>query len=234
MNFEAGATGQLMLTQMAGFSKYEKAVIRERTMGGRRKRAEGDRAKGIPGVQVSRSLRPYGYTLVNRKMVLSGEASPADLGKYLLHPDESQWVRFMFERYAGGDSLRQVALALHRMGVPTARGGKEWEPETIAGILRNPVHKGQPTFGRQKRVIDESRRECGLKTTHVNRPAAPEQVVVLSAPAIVTPEMWEAANARLAHNKAALNGRRPTLVAHGPVPLPPLRALYAGAPPARP
>jgi ADP-ribosylglycohydrolase/DNA invertase Pin-like site-specific DNA recombinase len=201
LDFEDTPEGDLAFGIMGSLAQYERKRIRERTVRGRRRRAE-------EGIQVSRSMRPYGYILVNRKTVLAGEADVSDLGRYLQHPEEAKWVKFMFECYASGDSLRQIALKLHNLGVPTARGGREWEPETISGIIQNPVHKGQPTFGREQRHTDESRQERGLKSTHFNRPAPPEEVIVLTAPAIVTEETWGAANARLAHNKIALRGRR--------------------------
>jgi site-specific DNA recombinase len=201
MTFADNPNDRLMLTVLGGVAEQEKTIIRDRTCKGRRARAQ-------EGQQVSRSLRPYGFIIVTKAMVLTGQAKPEELGKYLQHPDEAPWVRFMFEQYAGGASLRQVALSLHGMGVPTARGGKEWEPETIAGILRNPAHKGAATFGRERRIFDETRWMNGLKTSHYNRPAPAEEVVTIPTPAIVDEATWETANTRLEYNKTALRGRR--------------------------
>ena len=142
MDFAPTPEGDLAFGIMGTFAEYERKVIRGRSMKGRRRRAE-------EGVQTSRGQRPYGYAIVTRDAVLRGEWPAELLGTYQVVEDEARWGRAMFTRYSEGSSLRQIALYLHRQGVPTPRGGVEWEAETIARILKNPVYKGEPTFGRR-------------------------------------------------------------------------------------
>ncbi len=199
-HFEETPEGDLMFGIIGGFAQYEREIIRKRTMAGRRNRAE-------EGVQPSRAMRPYGYTIVTRPMVLAGEAPLDQLGKYSLHPDEAPHVKFIYEQYAEGQSLRQIATSLQAKCVPTPRTGKYWTAESLSGILTNTVHKGCPTFGREQRVTDESRRQRGHKTLHYNRPAPEGAMVTLSAPAIVSEELWDTAQQRLLSNKQNQAGR---------------------------
>lgn len=200
-HFEETPEGDLMFGIFGDFAQYERQLIRKRTMAGRRNRAE-------EGIQTTRAMRPYGYIIVTKAMVMAGDATQEQLGKYLLHPDEAPYVGFIYQQFVSGASLRQVALALHERGIPTPRGGKTWSSETISRIIGNPVNKGCATFGRKQRVIDESRRQRGLKHPHFYRFSPDESVITIPAPAIVSEEAWEAAQARLVLNKQNQAGRR--------------------------
>ncbi len=59
--------------------------------------------------------------------------------------DEAAIVLRVFERFAGGDSLRSLAAWLAETGVPTRRGGT-WNPSTVATILRNPRYAGRAVY----------------------------------------------------------------------------------------
>ena len=104
-NFENNATGNLLFRVNAGFVEYEKEVIRERTMSGRRKRAE-------QGQQPTRSRHPFGYHVVCKDDVLRGEYPLEQLGMYQIIEEQAQWVRKIFAWYAEGASLRQVCRSL--------------------------------------------------------------------------------------------------------------------------
>jgi site-specific DNA recombinase len=64
--FENNASGNLMFRVSAGFAEYEKEVIRERMMSGKRKRAE-------QGQQPARTQSPIGYHIVTKEDVLRGD-----------------------------------------------------------------------------------------------------------------------------------------------------------------
>ncbi len=68
-------------------------------------------------------------------------------------------VATFFRMYDGGMSLRQIAEAANRQGVPTSRGGR-WQASTIRHMLRNPTYigrvrrKGMVREGGPPRLID--------------------------------------------------------------------------------
>src|SRR5579872_2857803 len=121
--FKKNATGDLLYTQLAAFAEYERASIRERTMSGRRRRAQ-------QGIQPQRARHAFGYHIVTEKDVLSGEYSASQIGRYLIDEERAPWAREAFLRFAEGESLRQVCFYLDGR-VPPSRGGRCWRPQSL-------------------------------------------------------------------------------------------------------
>lgn len=111
-NFENNATGNLMFRVSAGFAEYEKEVIRERCMGGRRKRAE-------QGQQPARTQPPIGYHIPTKEDVLRGDYPPEQLGRYVVIEEQARVVRALFAKCAAGESLRALARWMNAQGVKT-------------------------------------------------------------------------------------------------------------------
>lgn len=59
-----------------------------------------------------------------------------------LIPEQADRVRTWADGVLAGKSLRSMATALNRGGIPTQRGGKSWEGMEIRRILLNPVTAG--------------------------------------------------------------------------------------------
>ena len=184
---------------MGTFADYERKVIRERTVKGRRRRAE-------EGVQPCRNMSPFGYHVVSERDVLAGLYPAGTVGTYQIVEAEARWVREIFGWYAAGLSLRQVAQRLQDHGLPTPRGGVCWRPKTIKWILENPVHKGMATFGKFERQVDESRLERGYKRMDFNRATPEERWVHIKAPALVDEHTWDLCQERLRGNRNLLSG----------------------------
>src|SRR5579871_1830313 len=199
MNFDSSATGKLMFTQLAGFAEFERELIRERTMLGMRRRAE-------QGQQPSRARSPYGYHVVIRADVLKGDYPADQLGSYQIVEAEAHWVKEIFRRYADGESLEAVCRWLNAQGVRTPRNGDYWRRSSLRTILSNPAYKGEPAFGRTVRHSDESRLEQGFRRPFVQRAAPVENCVTLTAPALVSAELWDACQQKLVSNKGTLSG----------------------------
>jgi beta-lactamase superfamily II metal-dependent hydrolase/DNA invertase Pin-like site-specific DNA recombinase len=199
-DFDDSPEGELNFAIQGGFKQYERKIIRKRTMLGRRTSAETFKR------QPARGTPPFGYHIVQHADVIRG-TYPADaLGTYHLVPDEAKIVAEMFQRYAGGASLRSVAKWLAESGVSTARGGRYWAPKAVRQILMNPVHKGEPIFGKSEHRTDESRLEKGYRCPYVSRPAPEDRWVRLSAPAIVTVEIWNLCQERLLEGQGRSSG----------------------------
>ena len=93
-----------------------------------------------------------------------------DNGRYSVEESAAQTVRSIFTDYTTGQSLTDIARRLTAQGVPTARGG-QWHPATVRYILTNGFYAGLNQYDGQ---------------------TAPA-----SHPAIVSPDAYSAAIARL-------------------------------------
>lgn len=206
MEFEATPEGDLNFTIQGGFKQYERHSIRRRTMRGKRKRAE-------QGQQPVRTTSPYGYHIPTNKDVLQGKYAFEQIGKYLLDEATAPTARRIWMAYHDRThSLPSLARELNEEGIPSP-GGRLWQATTLHNLLSNPVYKGQPVSGRWEAYTDEDRIGRphpinGLPITRPNaqRPAPPEKWIVLSAPPLVSEEVWDAVQARLEENRARQGG----------------------------
>lgn len=213
MDFADTPEGDLAFGIMGSFADYERKMIRERTVKGRRRRAE-------EGTQPSRSLSPYGYHIVTKEDAVAGIYPPGNVGTYQIIEEEACFVREMFARCARGESLRAISRSLVSNHAPLRtlpqRKGQTaatWHNSTILGILRHPVHKGQPYWGRTQRRVDENRlsRKNAWGQPYAcpdfSVPVADAQWIPLSAPAIVSEELWETCQQVLDSNRERRAGR---------------------------
>ncbi len=71
-------------------------------------------------------------------------------GKLIIHEEQAEIVRLIYEMAASGVSLARIAAYLKDMGIPSPRGKKVWSKETLRKILRNEKYTGcvilQKTF----------------------------------------------------------------------------------------
>lgn len=196
---EIAPESELQFGIVGNFAEYERKVIRQRTMKGRRKRAE-------LGQQPIRALPPFGYHIVTAGDVLTGRYPHTQLGTYQIVEDQARVVREIFQRYADGESLRKIALHLHESGVPTAKGGAAWMPSAVRAILRNPVHKGEAFYGKTKALRDEALKDKGMKNGLKILPNDQSRWIKIDAPAIVDVELWEACAVRMSEARARCGG----------------------------
>lgn len=207
MAFDQTPEGDLAYGLMGQFAQYERQVIRARTMRGKRKRAE-------EGQQPQRSRPPFGYHIVTNAQVAAGLYPPEMRGHYLVAEPTAVVVRRLFADYrSGAFSLSTLCLALNREGVATPANGRAWREATLRIILMNPVYKGQPVSGRHKCMTDESRlgqrhKQTGrlIVTPHTRQLASDEHRLTLSAPPLVTEDVWDAVQDRLARGRAEGSG----------------------------
>ena len=130
---------------------------------------------------------PYGYTSFH-----DGHGS-----RRAITEDQAKWVRWIFARYAAGDSPRSIAGELNRKGVPSPRGGT-WAPTAIypdakgVGLLGNAIYNGRQTWNKTKWVKDPV-------TGRRRRTLRPEsEWVITDHPElkIIDDELWMAARCR--------------------------------------
>lgn len=207
MDFDDTPEGDLNFAIQGGFAEYERKVIRKRTMGGRKKRAE-------EGRQPAPSRAPLGYHVVQKADVLRGDFPFDLLGRYVVDETRAPLVREMFSRYASGQAtLAGLCRDLNARKVPTPRGAEVWWPSTVQAILVNPAYKGEPAYGRTISHTDEGRLSAGHPvtgrplTTPRYREAAPAgHAITLSAPPLVTAAVWDEAQRRMGINRTYQGG----------------------------
>ena len=139
---------------------------------------------------------PYGYRV-------------AETGHRAIQADQADIVRRIFAEYIAGASPRDIAAGLNRDGVPSSRG-RQWGMTAIhgdtrrgIGILANPIYVGRQVWNRSHFVKHP---ETGRRVRK-ERPQAEWIVSEHPELAIVTPEVWNAAQARLRARKQGGKGR---------------------------
>lgn len=192
----ATATGRLMLTLLSGFAAHERESIRERSVAGTNRKAEA-------GVWLG-GVVPYGYRKTGERgdgrIVVSDDPIPGfDLS-------EAEVVRTIYRMSAAEKkSCQKIADYLNRLAIPCSAAdvaGKRnrrvapiWRPSHVRNMITNRTYMGEHVFGK--------------RTKNRNR-----KLITREVPAIVSPEIWEAAQSVLRSNRIMCrrNVREPYLL----------------------
>ena len=163
----ASPSDEDMLDFSLFFARFEYRKISQRLFQGRIRSAEAGNYIG--------SRIPFGY-----KQVRNGK-------RITLEPDETTApiVKWIFETYANRTiGYNAITRRLNDMGIHTTRGYKFY-PNTVRGILANPVYIGTVVYGKTKTVVtfDGSRKvkrsvatNGAIKTEHAHPGIVPEDV----------------------------------------------------------
>jgi len=125
--------GQMIFNLLVSFAEFERNLIRDRTLSGKRKRAEQGRNAGQRYPLGYRKGPDGGWALdgVNEQGALVG---PAAL------------VRRIYEAFLQGLSTGAIARMLNADQIPTPQG-RPWRFHYISRILRNPLYAGAYRYG---------------------------------------------------------------------------------------
>lgn len=180
-----------LLVQMQGvIAEYERAHSAER-------QRRGKLYKVRAGEAVFAKV-PYGY----RRVARSDATGPAHLEIY---EPEANVVRRIFDDYvAGGYSIREITRRLYAEGIPSPKGRPLWPSSTLGPLLRNSTYAGTAYWYRHETLPPAP----GAKPTRRRRPV--EDWIAVTTPAIISPETFEAARQRCAHNQAFSARRAPS------------------------
>ena len=163
--------GNLNKNIKAVIAEYERLIIAERNVRGRRNRARA-------GHIVIHGKPPYGYRVVELDGKIALEVSEP----------EARIVRLMFSLYTQGDekqgplSLRAVTMRFTKMGISTPSGQKKWHRSTVSGMLKRETYAGVWHYAKARNgdILEHS--------------------IAVPVPAIVDREVWELAQQRREEN----------------------------------
>ncbi|MGH9846148.1 MAG: recombinase family protein, partial [Blastocatellia bacterium] len=177
-----------LLTQVQGvIAEYERTKIAERYRRGKLWRA---RAGEVTSWKCS-----YGYRRIPR---IAGQAAHLEV-----YEPEANIVRRIFRDYVQNNlSIRQITRHLSDDGVSSPSAKEIWGMSTIGRLLRNEAYVGRVYYNRNASVVD---RRPGKSTRQIRRPR--EQWIAIAVPAIVSEELFEAAQ-RVSRDNSKWSARR--------------------------
>lgn len=182
---------QLLLQIRGAVAEYERSLISERMRRGRQAKMRG-------GQLLPWTRPPYGYLLDPDR--------PRDPSRVRLDPVKAAIVEQIFAWYTDPTepaTLYCVAKRLSDSQIPPPRGGARWNACSVRCILRDPAYMGTAYSGRTHQVSARRRKSALLPIGpgESQQPTAPETWIAISVPAIVSQEIFDAAQDRLARNQ---------------------------------
>jgi len=172
----SAATGKLMISVMSAMAEIERENINAQTMAGRQQKAKKGGWNG--------GFAPYGYRLVN--------------GQLIVQEDEAEVIREIYNLYintAYGPSKVAKEINKKYKKIPRSNGYlTSFTMAIVKDILDNPVYAGLIAYGRHTtEKIDGKRNEF-----HTVKQTDKGKIIIADGQheAIVTLELWEAAQAK--------------------------------------
>jgi site-specific DNA recombinase len=199
---------QLLLQIRSAVAEYERSIIIDRLRRGRRYKYQ-------QGILLPWTTTPFGYR--------TDPDHPRDPHGVHCDPVTAPVVENMFRMYLEpGATLASVAKWLADCHVPTPTGHQVWRTNSVRRILANPVYKGEIYAGQERSRPVQRRRSplaaVGRRGRSEHRMPPEEWIFVTRISAIVSEELWNAVQAKLATNQSSGRGAiiRPTAISCAP------------------
>jgi len=148
----------------------------------------------------------YGYSYIDTKEYNKARYV---LNHTVIHKDAEgqEWtevkvVVFIYTSYLDGYGLRKISLMLTEKGIPTRKGKPYWNNATIYQILTNRAYTGEAVSFKYQQHIERDRNGKVTKAYSKERPVEEQNHLAEGViPPIVSLEVFEAVQTRLAQNK---------------------------------
>ena len=179
------AIGKFVFQLLASIAELERSTILQRTLGGRERVArEGKFVNGAV---------PFGFEVDRAGFLVPSERVLPGLGM-----TEADAVREIFRRVAGGQSCYAVADWLSAAGVPSVRRLHNKEHHRTIDVTRDSRVGSYVGVWTNRRVWETIRNSVhkGMRTLRFGLSVVEQQ----DGTALVEPELWELANARMRGN----------------------------------
>ena len=147
-----------------------------------------------------RQAMKSGHVAMQYKQLLGYEKGPD--GKPRIVPEQAETVRFIYDRYLAGDSIREIKAALEGQGIPTVSGKAEWMASHIRSILTNEKYCGDVLL--QKTFIQD----CISKKVIPNTGQLPKYLIQNHHESIVSRETFDAVQLEMARRNAKAGATR--------------------------
>ena len=179
--------GQLLGFVKGWASKVEAVKIRERTMRGKKSRAQMGRLP-TGGVNL------YGYDY------------DRTVGRRRVNEHEARIVRMMFKWLVEERvSCNEICRRLVALGIPAPKGGIRWGRTTVGRILRNPVYYGK-TYANKMLCTEpnngSTHNKRYKKTRREPRPSEDWIELPNATPPIISQELFDYAQRQLRANRS--------------------------------
>ena len=171
--------GELMLTLLASFAQEESRSISENVKWGVRKR-----------------FRSGEIGTANKRLL--GYRYDEEQKKYVVIPKEAKAVRWMFQMYMEGVSLRRIAENMNRAGICSVLGNPLRE-SSVRRMIDNEVYAGD--VRRQKCFVNDPITKKKVK----NEGQLPQYYMADCHEAIISRETWGQVQAEMERRTASLN-----------------------------
>ncbi len=182
-------TGQIVRMVYAWQANIERNHIVEKCNDGRQKRARN-------GHLITGNHPLYGYDWADREEIRDGEHFVVHKAYYVINEEQAVIVIEMFEMAAEGIALHRIAYILTERGIKTPSGKDVWTHNSVKYLLNHPFYKGDVAVFKRAQVHVR-----GEGTKRFMRPEEEWVKIENAVPAIVSEELWERVQRRIASNK---------------------------------
>jgi site-specific DNA recombinase len=183
-------TGQIVRMVYAWQANIERNHIVEKCNDGRQKRARN-------GHLITGNHPLFGYDWCDREEIRDGEHFIVKKACYVINEEQAVIVIEMYEMAAEGVALHRIAYILTERGIKTPAGKDVWTHNSVKYILSHPFYKGDVAVFKKAQVHVR-----GEGTKRYMRPESEWVKLTEAVPAIVSEELWERVQLRIASNKA--------------------------------
>lgn len=167
--------GQLFFSMRGAISEFEKEKIKQRTKGGKLRKAREGKVLGNYGL--------YGYDYDREKK------------SYKINEEQAKVVKMIFDYFTEPTSpfkgINGIARHLTDMGIPTAKNGKVWHRQVVRQMLMNISYTGKHPHNRYDTEGDYVRKQSGQTTQQKIRPE--EEWIYVEIPQIITEDQYNMA-----------------------------------------
>jgi len=186
--------GELLIQVQGMIAEYERAKSLERSRRGKLYKARRGSVNPLSGA-------PYGYQYIKK--------SDGCEASYQIILSEAKVVRRVFDSLVKKQkSIGEIVRCLNRDAIATKRGAAQWDRSTVWAMLHNPAYIGKAAYGKteqaeRRKLLRPIRNRNPIAhrvhSTHRDKPV--EQWIYIDVPAIVSPELFQAAKKQLQRNK---------------------------------
>ena len=173
-NLDNSPESIMMEAVLEGMSEYYSQNLSREVMKGMRENAlQCKHTGGIP---------PLGYDLDEEK-------------RLIINPHEAEAVKLIFDLYYQGYGYSYILSMLYERGYKT-KGGKDFQKNSLYGILTNPKYQGTYVYNR---VVAKSM--LGTRNNHQYKDTSDMVIIDGGCPQIVEPHIFETVQKRIAEHK---------------------------------